>query len=149
MEKAPDFELLDGQGQKRRLSDFWAERPLVLVFYPGDFTPTCTAQLCDYRDNLARLSSLGVSLVGISPDTPEKHADFAGQNGFTFPLLCDPKGEVIRAYRCTSKWTLGLLSRAICIVNRRGEIVWRHVEAVAVTRRTADQLAEVIQSLNL
>ncbi len=147
MDKATDFELADSRNRKLRLSSFWEKKPLLLVFYPGDFTPTCTAQLCDYRDNFAGFAEQGVELVGISSDPPEKHAEFASRYGFEFPLLCDPKGEVIKVYGCTSKWTFGLMSRAVCVVNTRGEIVWRHIEAVAVTRRRAEELKSVLGQL--
>jgi peroxiredoxin Q/BCP len=147
MEKAPDFELESDQGKKIRLSDLWEKGTLMLVFYPGDFTPTCTAQLCEYRDNFEEFRDLGVQIVGISGDSVAKHADFSKQNQFPFPLLSDPTHQVVKAYKCTSKWTFGFANRAICVVNQKGEIVWRHVEAVAVTRRRAEELKASLRSL--
>ncbi len=147
MEKAPDFELESGNGQKVRLSSLWQKGTLMLVFYPGDFTPVCTAQLCDYRDNRSEFQDLDVQIVGISPDSVAKHAEFSSANRFDFPLLSDPDQKVVKAYKCTSKWTFGMANRAICIVNKNGEIVWRKVEAVAVTRRSASELKEVLLGL--
>lgn len=147
MEKAPDFELESAEGKKVRLSDLWKQGTLMIVFYPGDFTPVCTAQLCDYRDRYSEFRDLGVQIVGISADPVSKHAEFSSANSFPFPLLSDPTQQAVKAYGCTSKWTFGMASRAVCIVNRRGEIAWRHVEAVAITRRKSTQLKEVLVEL--
>ncbi len=148
MDKAPDFELSDSTGQKVRLSSLWKDEPLMMVFYPGDFTPTCTAQLCEYRDRYEEFRELKIKMVGISPDRPEKHADFEKQYGFPFPLLSDPSSEVIKAYGCTSAFSFGMLpSRAIAIVSPQGEIVWRKVEAIAVTRQKADALKVAVDKL--
>lgn len=145
MKKAKDFELIDAQGAPVKLSSYWAKGPVLFVFYPGDFTPVCTAQLCDYRDNFGQFQSLGVQIVGISKDAPERHREFAAKHGFKFPLITDAKGEVIQAWGCASKWSFGLPSRAVCLVNGRGEIAWKYVETFAITRRRTDQLVREIR----
>lgn len=147
MEKATDFELPDAQNRKVKLSSLWATGPLMVVFYPGDFTPVCTAQLCDYRDNFEGFAELGVNLVGISADSPSKHADFATEHGFKFPLLSDPGQTVAKAFGCTSMWTFGKINRANCLVNQKGEIVWKKVEPFGATRRRASELKDVIEVL--
>ena len=147
MDTAQDFELPNAKNEKVRLSDLWKKGPLMVVFYPGDFTPVCTAQLCDYRDKYAEFRNLGIQMVAISPDPWEKHAEFEKQYNFPFPLLADPESKVVKAYKCTSMWTLGFMNRSICIINTKGEIVWRHVEAVAVTRRKAEDLQSAITKL--
>lgn len=148
MDKAPDFELSDATGKKVRLSSLWKEEPLLIVFYPGDFTPVCTAQLCEYRDKYEEFRDLKIKMVGISHDSAEKHAEFEKAYSIPFPLLSDPDNRVVKAYGCTSKLSFGLLpSRAIAIVNRQGEIVWRKVEAVAVTRQKADDLKSAVGKL--
>ncbi len=143
---APDFTAPTTQGEinfHEWLGDSWG----VLFSHPKDFTPVCTAQLCDYRDIFDSFASLGVSLVGISADPPEKHKEFAAKHGFSFPLLCDPDKSVAKAFGCTSKWTLGMINRAVCVVNTQGEIVWRKVEPFGATRRKAGELREVLEDL--
>jgi peroxiredoxin len=97
--KAPDFALPDQDGNEVSLADF-AERKLVLAFYPLDFSPVCTDQLSLYQEVLAEIDSQGASLVGISVDSSYCHRAFREQVGLTMPLLADfsPKGEVSRAY---------------------------------------------------
>lgn len=145
MKKATDFQLENSRGEKVRLSDIWAQGAVLFVFYPGDFTRVCTAQLCEYRDHHSEFVNLGVRIVGISPDAPAKHAEFAQHYGFPFELLSDPTGQVAKSWGCTSFWTFGIASRAVCLVSAQGEILWKHVEPVAITRRSASELSEVIQ----
>jgi peroxiredoxin len=97
--KAPDFALPDQDGNEVSLADF-ADRKLVLAFYPLDFSPVCTDQLSLYQEVLAEIDSQGASLVGISVDSSYCHRAFREQVGLTMPLLADfsPKGEVSRAY---------------------------------------------------
>ena len=77
-ELAPDFCLPGDDRVDFRLSEHRGER-LLLVFYPGDNTPVCTAQLCEYRDGIDAFSGLGVRLIGISPDGEESHRRFQGR----------------------------------------------------------------------
>ena len=92
-ELAPDFCLPGDDGVDFRLSDHRGER-LLLVFYPGDGTPVCTAQLCEYRDGIEAFSDLGVRLIGISPDGEDSHRRFREKHQFSFELLSDEKLEV-------------------------------------------------------
>ena len=94
---APEFSLPDADGTTVSLSDFRGRR-VVVYFYPAADTPGCTTEACDFRDNLAALGSLGVDVVGISPDTPAKLARFRDRHGLTFPLLADPQRETLQAY---------------------------------------------------
>ena len=86
---APDFTLTDHQGGTVSLGDF-AGRRLIIFFYPAAMTPGCTKEACDFRDSLVRLQQAGYDVVGISPDKPEKLAQFVEQEALTFPLLSDP-----------------------------------------------------------
>lgn len=95
---APDCVLRDRDGKPWRLSQAWAAGPALLVFYPGDDTPVCTAQLCEYRDRWSEFTSRGVTVVGINPAGIERHAGFADKHGFPFPLLSDPTQQACRAY---------------------------------------------------
>ncbi|MBY0371569.1 peroxiredoxin [bacterium] len=147
MEKLQDFELLDSQSKSVKLSDFWSKGATLFVFYPGDNTAVCTAQLCDYRDNYNLFQALGVQIVGISKDEPSSHVAFSKEHDFPFPLLSDPEHKVIKAWKCTSKWQMGIPSRAVALVSEKGEMVWKHVETLAITRRHASQLIEELSPL--
>jgi thioredoxin-dependent peroxiredoxin len=70
----------------------------VLYAYPAAMTPGCTTQACDFRDSLSSLHAAGIEVVGISPDTPEKLAEFRERDGLTFPLVSDPDRSVLTSY---------------------------------------------------
>ena len=97
--QAPDFKLPDQDGGEVSLSDL-SGQTTVLVFYPQDFSPTCTDQLNVYQEVLPELEERGVKLVGISVDSAFSHKAFQEQLGVSIPLLADfhPKGEVAKAY---------------------------------------------------
>jgi peroxiredoxin Q/BCP len=94
---APSFSLLDQAGEMVKLSDF-VGRKLLVYFYPEADTPGCTTQSCAVRDARKDLSSLGVDVVGISPDEPEKQARFDRKFGLGFPLLADTDHAVADAF---------------------------------------------------
>ncbi len=143
--KAPEFSLPDDKGKIRTLGEFTEKGPCLVVFYPGDFTPVCTKQLCNYRDALPNFSEYGVQVVGISKNDSESHARFKQQYGFTFPLLTDKANQVARDFGCVSKLLLGLVSRGIFLVDTKGFIVYEHVEMTPITRRKSDELLDVIK----
>ncbi|WP_394282286.1 thioredoxin-dependent thiol peroxidase [Corynebacterium sp.] len=94
---APAFTLLNDEGESVSLSDFSGQRVLV-YFYPRANTPGCTTEACDFRDNLARFNDSDVTVIGISPDSPEKLAKFRADHDLTFTLLSDPDKEVMTAW---------------------------------------------------
>ena len=96
-DSAPDFDLADDAGGRVRLADLRGTR-VVLYAYPAAMTPGCTKQACDFRDSLDALAAAGVSVVGISPDPPEKLAAFRAKEGLTFPMASDPDRTVLSAY---------------------------------------------------
>jgi len=75
-----------------------AGRRVVLYVYPAAMTPGCTTQACDFRDSLDSLNAAGITVLGLSPDPPEKLAKFRERDGLTFPLLSDPAKSVLTAY---------------------------------------------------
>ncbi|HJD77437.1 MAG TPA: thioredoxin-dependent thiol peroxidase [Corynebacterium pollutisoli] len=91
---APDFTLPDDTGQEVSLQDFAGQRVLV-YFYPRANTPGCTTQACDFRDSIADLNDLDVTVVGISPDKPEKLAAFREDHDLNFVLLSDVDKQVM------------------------------------------------------
>jgi len=94
---APSFSLLDQAAKTVSLSDF-AGRKLLVYFYPEADTPGCTTQSCAVRDAREDLASLGVDVVGISPDEPEKQARFDQKFGLGFPLLADTDHAIADAF---------------------------------------------------
>ncbi len=140
---APDFSLKDADGKTFRLRDHSGER-LLLVFYPGDDTPVCTRQLCDYRDGIEAFAELGVQVVGISPDDADSHRRFREKHALPFILLSDPDLEVAQRYDC--KALIGM-KRGVFLLDEEQIIRYRHVEAVAVFRRRREELLEAISEL--
>jgi peroxiredoxin Q/BCP len=94
---APDFTLLDETGMPRRLSDYRGH-PLVLYFYPKDDTPGCTTEACSFRDGYSAYQQAGVTILGVSPDTPKKHAKFKEKYSLPFTLLADEGHRVCALY---------------------------------------------------
>jgi len=145
--KAPDFELWSHLSRPVRLYEALKAGPTLLVFYPGDFTPVCTKQLCNYRDNLAEFAKFGLQILGVSKNSVAQHVEFAEKYGFPFPLLSDPGSQVARAFGCTTFLMLGRPSRAVFILNRQGMVLYRYVEPTSLTRRGAEELVKVCGDL--
>jgi peroxiredoxin Q/BCP len=94
---APDFSLTASDGSTVRLADLRGKH-VVVYFYPAAMTPGCTTQACDFRDSLDVLHQQGYTVLGVSPDKPEKLAKFAERDQLTFPLLSDPDHEVLERW---------------------------------------------------
>ncbi|MBL7714102.1 MAG: peroxiredoxin [Bdellovibrionales bacterium] len=144
---APLFTLENDDGKKVSLIDVMLQGPSMLVFYPGDFTPVCTKQLCSYQNAMERFKALGVQVIGISQNTPAQHKAFRQKYGFEFPLLTDPKRELTKVYGVTSLFMLGGTSRAVFIISKSGRILYRYVEATRLSHRNPDELMEAIIQL--
>jgi len=140
---APDFCLPSDRGEEFCLSRHAGQR-LLLVFYPGDDTPVCTRQLCEYRDGIESFAQLGVTVVGISSDSLDSHRKFRAKYDLPFILLSDESLDVARAYDC--KGPFGM-KRAVFLVDENGLIRYAHIEALALFRRRAEELLEVIRGL--
>lgn len=97
-DQIPDFELLDQDGNPRRLSTMLADGPVVLFFYPGAMTSGCTKEACHFRDLAGEFEAAGAQRVGISLDGVDKQKQFADKHGFDYPLLSDKDGEVAKIF---------------------------------------------------
>lgn len=95
--KAPDFTLLDQDGNEVSLSDFRGKK-VALFFYPKDSTPGCTKQACAYQSSLDEFIDKDVKVIGISKDSVKSHKNFSTKQGLTFTLLSDPELTAIQAY---------------------------------------------------
>ena len=143
-DKAPQFVLRDDQGQPFNLSEK-AGHKVLLVFYPGDNTPVCTRQLCDYRDGIESFAGLDVEVVGISNDSAESHRKFRAKHNLPFTLLTDADLQVAALY--DSKGVLGM-KRSVFLVDEQGVIRYLHIESVALFRRKREELLEAIRSIS-
>ncbi|MGD9735386.1 MAG: redoxin domain-containing protein [Solirubrobacterales bacterium] len=125
-EPAPDFKLRDQDGEEVSLSDYKGRR-VMLVFYPGDFSPVCGDQFEVYQQVEPQLAERGVELVGISVDSFFAHKAFQKQLGIETTLLSDfePKGEVARAYGSYLDGP-GFANRTLVLVDENGLVAWTH-----------------------
>jgi peroxiredoxin len=125
--RAPDLALADSDGRLCSLSEFRG-RPVLLVFYPLDWSPTCSDQLSFYQSELDEFDRYGVQLLAVSVDSMYSHGAWAAVRGLTFPLLADfePKGEMARRYQI---WRAGdgFSERALYLIDRDGVIRYSHV----------------------
>lgn len=96
-DQAPDFTLSDDEGRMHTLSDYRG-KPVVLYFYPKDNTSGCTKEACGFRDDYSAYQDVGVTILGVSPDSSKSHANFRAKYELPFTLLADPDREVIKMY---------------------------------------------------
>ncbi len=94
---APDFNLPDESETIHKLSDYRGQ-PIVLYFYPKDDTPGCTKEACNFRDDYRAYQEAGVTILGVSPDTPKKHSKFKTKYDLPFTLLADSDHRVCEQY---------------------------------------------------
>jgi thioredoxin-dependent peroxiredoxin len=116
-DEAPEFALPDHEGRQRRLSELLRDGPLILYFYPADFTPGCTQEACDFRDLHGRILGSGLKVVGVSPQSPESHRRFRDKYALPFTLLSDEDKAVIKAYDVDGPLGIGV-RRATYLVGR-------------------------------
>jgi peroxiredoxin Q/BCP len=144
-DKAPDFTLPSQSGDEARLSDRLGERVVVLYFYPKDNTSGCTAEACAFRDSHETFTDAGAEVIGVSSDSADKHAAFAGQHNLPFTLLSDRGGRVRKSYGVPS--VLGVVpGRVTYVIDRTGTV--RHVfnSMTNIGQHVSDAL-EVVKQL--
>ncbi|MGD8533530.1 MAG: peroxiredoxin [Gammaproteobacteria bacterium] len=105
---APDFALPDQDGNSVRLSDLLTEGPVLLYFYPADFTPGCTKEACDIRDMHEDISDVGIRVIGISPQDENSHTRFRQKHRLPFTLLADTDKSVVRAFGADGPLGIGV-----------------------------------------
>lgn len=120
---APDFTLNDQDNKAHTLSDYRGQ-PVVLLFYPLDFSSVCTDEMACVMDTMSKFNALNAQVFGISVDSRYSHQAFADQRGIAYPLLADfhPKGEVAQAYDVYLDHA-GISSRAWVVVDGEGNVV--------------------------
>ena len=138
---APDFVLKSTPDQTVRLNEFRG-RPVVLVFFPADWSPVCRDQVGLYNEMLSEFQQLGAELLGISVDGPWCHAAFSRERKLHFPLLADfePKGEVARLYGVYRSGE-GTSERALFVINANQIIHWSYISPLGINPGAAGILA--------
>ena len=139
---APDFTLKDGDGADWTLGNYKG-RTVVLLFYPGDNTPVCTAQLCSVRDHWSEYQATGAEVVGISTDTVESHKGFSEKNQLPLRLLSDPDRRVSEMYDMKT-WLPGRSARGVVVIDGEGKIVYHKVQAVSLFKPSDDDVLAAI-----
>lgn len=116
-DRAPEFVLRNDAGVDTSLTDLLADGSLILYFYPADFTPGCTKEACSIRDMHDDIHSVGLRVVGISPQDGSSHARFREKHELPFMLLCDPDKAAINMYGVDGPFGIGV-RRATFLVSQ-------------------------------
>jgi len=95
---APEFILPDENGNDMALTQLLQPGPIILYFYPADFTPGCTKEACTFRDMHDDILSVGLRVVGVSPQDKESHTRFKDEHNLPFTLICDPDKIAVKMY---------------------------------------------------
>ncbi len=144
-EDAPDFTLKDGDGNDWTLSE-QRGKTVVLLFYPADNSPVCTAQMCSVRDNWSDYAGSGAEVVGISTDSAESHKKFAENHELPLKLLADDRSEVIRKYGVSS-WIPGKSARAVVVIDKNGVIRHHKTETISLFRPNDEDVLAAIRKV--
>lgn len=151
--KAPEFVLPNDEGGETSLSDLLADGPLILYFYPADFTPGCTKEACSIRDIHDDIHSVGLQVAGISPQNEDSHQRFREKHDLPFVLLSDPEKVAIKMYDVDGMFGIGV-RRATFLINQDRKIqdavmadvlIGRHqdfIEKAVILRETAGKRHE-------
>jgi peroxiredoxin len=144
--EAPDFRLPSTPDQTLSLMEFRGQ-PVILVFYPEDWSPVCSDQLALYQELLPEFQKFNAELLGISVDGIWSHLAFAKDRNLEFPLLADfePKGEVARTYQ-VYRATDGTSERALYVIDADGIVRWSYVSPVGINPG-ADGILRALESL--
>ncbi len=122
---APEFTLKDQNQQEVKLSDFRGEKNVVIVFYPLDWSPTCTKEHACFVNDMKRFEQLDAQVLGLSVDSTWSHKAWAEKMGISYPLLADfhPRGAVASQFGAYLE-DRGITGRAIAIIDKAGKLAW-------------------------
>ncbi len=148
---APAFTLPNQDEEKIKLSDYKG-RWVVLYFYPKDDTPGCTTEACEFTDNIRSFDKLDATVIGISPDTPEKHRAFIKKYKLKVTLLSDPEHKTMAKYgawgikKMYGKEVTGVI-RSTFIIDPKGKVAhaWKAVKAAGHAAKVKEKLEELTQ----
>lgn len=117
----PDFDAVDQTGRRVMLSELLQQKKVVLVFYPADFSPGCTKQLCHVRDAWSEFKRRDAIVIGVNPARPSRHAEFAETHGFPFSILSDPNGVIAAGYGARGE-NPEIPKRTVYVIRRDGKV---------------------------
>ncbi len=150
---APEFSLINEQGEMVSLKDFRGEKYVVLYFYPKDATPGCTTQAGDFRDSHEDFSKLNAVVLGVSPDDQASHVKFIEKQGLSFSLLVDEDNAVSEKYdvwklkKMFGREFMGI-ERSTFLIDPKGNVVkeWRKVKVKGHVEEVLAALEEIVQA---
>lgn len=150
-DKAPDFTLPDTEMKPRSFKDFVGQK-IVLAFFVGAFTSTCTKEMCEFRDSMARLIDLNAQVIGISVNDPFSNKGFAEKNRLPFPILSDYKREVIKTYGLEMTNFAGLkgytvAKRSIFILDPQGVVQYAWVSENPAVEPNYQEIQEALEKI--
>jgi peroxiredoxin len=142
---APDFALASAPGRTTALHDYRGQ-PVILAFYPADWSPVCGDQLALYNEILPEFERYHAQLLAISVDGVWSHAEFARQRRLRFPLLADfePKGAVARSYGVYR--VDGTSERALFVIDARGTVHWSYLSPIEINPG-ADGILQALEEM--
>jgi glutaredoxin-dependent peroxiredoxin len=149
--KAPNFTLPDVNMKPRSLHEFLGKK-VVLAFFVGAFTSTCTMEMCAFRDSMARLTDLHAQVIGISVNDPYSNKGFAEKNFLPYPILSDYKREVIKQYGLELQDFAGLqgytvAKRSIFILDKEGIVCYMWVSENPAVEPNYDEIQEALAKI--
>jgi peroxiredoxin len=144
--RAPEFRLHCTPDQEISPSDFLGQ-PLILAFYPNDWSPVCSDQMVLYQEVMPEFKRHNAQLLGISVDSVWCHLAFAKYNNIHFPLLADfePKGDAARAYNAYRRRE-GVSERSLFVIDPEGAVYWSYVSPIGVNPG-ADGILQALESM--
>ena len=150
-QRAPDFTLYDSNNQQRALSKFKGKN-VVLAFFPGVFTGTCTTEMCTLRDQADRFNSLNAQVLGISVDPTFSQKAWAAQHNLEFPILSDYSREVIKQYDVEFPNLAGLegytaADRAVFVLDKEGVVRYKWLAPNLGTEPDYDEIRGALGKL--
>jgi peroxiredoxin Q/BCP len=141
---APLFTAAGTGGREYSLQDYRG-KPVVLVFYPGDATPVCTAQLSSYNEGLGSLSELDAAVLALSPQDVDSHEKFRASHGFEFPLLYDEERRIGALYGVLGP--LGFYRRSVFVVDADGVLRYANLGMAGLSYPSVDDITEAVRAL--
>ena len=120
---APHFTLNDQHGKEFDSKDHIGKKPLVLFFYPKDYTPGCTKEACSFRDSYEEFTEEGAEVIGISADSESSHRKFASTYKLPFILLADTRNKVRKLFKVEKALFNLLPGRETYVINKEGKVI--------------------------
>ena len=156
-EKAPDFSLPDTNKKPRSLNEFLGKK-VVLAFFVGAFTSTCTKEMCEFRDSMSRMIDLKAQVIGIDLTAPFSSKRFSEKNRLPFPVLSDNKHEVFEKYGlqfapcdnnecCFGSGCYPIVKRSIFIIDGKGVVQYSWVSDNSAVEPSYEKIQKVVEQI--